>query len=873
VTTPPESLSSKDRSPLTPNTWRNVKNVFHQALERPTHERQRFVEERCADDPTLREEVLTLLAANPSESSFLDVPFVENAGLLAPKQAPMDDHLFATVASALADGYRLERALPNGGMARVFLARELDPERLVVIKILNPERANTNSTDRFEREVRVAARLSHPNIVPLLNRDQINGLPYYTMPFIQGGSLRAREASGPIPLRDALRILREIASALAYAHREGVVHRDIKPDNVLFSSGSAMVSDFGIAKPTVGFRPVPGSEASEPAATPLTREGHSIGTPGYMSPEQVAGDAALDPRSDIYSFGVLAYELLAGTHPFEQSDDPRTAHGGHAPRSIAEVCPQLPTQIGSIVMRCLRRPRHDRFADGTELLAEIERAELGSSTGANILVGSLLLSDTDAPIARWDAASPSVAVLPFENLSGDPENEYFSDGITAEVISALTRVRGLRVAAATSSFALKRQSIDLRMIAERLGVASVIEGTVRRWGDRVRITVQLVSADGLTIPWSDRYDRELADIFAAQDEIAGAIVDAIRRNLTIGAAPHAITPSERRHRGTVNSDAFELYLRGRQLVERRDEGMREGMNCFERAIHLDPGFAAAHAGLAYGFALFGFYHAMHGYEAFPHARDAADRALAIDQTEALALVMRAHAALWYEWDVTGAKRLAQQALDCAPSLYLAHDCLGFVLAAQGRFDESIAAMQYARELDPLADFATYDLGWVMIMARRWEEGLVELRKAVARHPESSEMRRVYAYCLFHSGHHREALAEFRRLRELSPTHSWGPANLAQALAACGEFDEARSLVRTIEARATTDPMPLTGLAIAHHWLGDDEAALAWLERAVEKRDYWLIMLPFDPSIERLRADPRFHAVMRRVGADNEIASP
>jgi tetratricopeptide (TPR) repeat protein len=342
----------------------------------------------------------------------------------------------------------------------------------------------------------------------------------------------------------------------------------------------------------------------------------------------------------------------------------------------------------------------------------------------------------------------------------------------------------------------------------------------------------------------------------------------MQRSVTAGEVPPVITPAPRRGRApTINSEAFELYLRGRLLVEQRGEGMRDALGCFERAIELDPEFAPSHAGMAYGFNLFGLYHALPARDAFARARDAAERALVIDPTEALALVMRAHTALWFEWDIRGAEMRARRALELAPALYLAHDCLGFALAAQGRFDESIAAMQSARALDPLKDYATYDLGWVMMLAGRWQQAIAELRQAVARHPESSEMHRVYGYGLFYSGREREALAEFRRVLELNPANQWGPPNLAQALAACGETAAARRLVAEIERRAPEQPMPLVGLAVAHHWLGDDDAALAWLERAIDARDYWLIMLRYDPSMIRLREKPRYASLMRRVTSE------
>lgn len=316
----------------------------------------------------------------------------------------------------------------------------------------------------------------------------------------------------------------------------------------------------------------------------------------------------------------------------------------------------------------------------------------------------------------------------------------------------------------------------------------------------------------------------------------------------------------------VHPEAFELYLRGRNLVEQRTEGMREALRCFERAIALDPGFSAPHAAIGLTYSTFGIYHVLRPRDAFPRAREAAERASALDPSDALALVVRAHVMLWYEWNFAGAERLARHAVALADGLYLAHDCLGWVLAAQGKFEESVATMQRARELDPLSTYATYDLGWVLLLAGRWDEALRELQPAVSRHPMATELLRMLGFCLFYTGKQREARAQFERVLELNAGDRWGRANLVQVLAALGESAEARRHAQAMDERASHEPVPLTGIATMHHWLGDDDAAFRWLEQAVEERDYWLVMLRFDPSMIRLRGDPRFQSILRRIAA-------
>jgi serine/threonine-protein kinase len=296
--------------------------------------------------------------------------------------------------------------------------------------------------------------------------------------------------------------------------------------------------------------------------------------------------------------------------------------------------------------------------------------------------------------------------------------------------------------------------------------------------------------------------------------------------------------------------------------------MLEALHCFEQAIALDPSLSPSYAGISYAFNLFGIYHELRPRDAFPRARDAADRALLLDPTDALALVMRAHSELWHAWDSSGAERKARRALELAPGLYLAHDCLGWTLAAQGRFDDAIASMQRARTLDPVSEYATYDLAWILILAGRWEQAMRELRPALVRHPQASELHRTFGFCLFYAGRVAEARTEFERVLELKPGDRWGSTNVVQALAALGQFDEARRLVRQLEDRASREPIPPLGIAIMHHWLGDDAAAITWLERSVEARDYWLVMLRFDPSMSRLRDTAGFKALLELVRAEN-----
>ena len=819
-----------------PTGWSTVKQIVGAALEQPSERQRAFVADACGADEALRREVESLL-------SYID------ACDELPEPVPASE---SPIAALLADRYRIERELSGGGMSLVYLAEEISPKRQVVIKVLRPESTHPGSAERFAREVGFIVELQQANIIPVLNVGEVGGYAFYTMPFHPGESLRERISLGAAPtVAEVLGILHDVAKALAFAHAKGIVHRDIKPENVLISGGTAVVTDFGIAKAVRAALEIARPEPTNTPRSTITPSGVAIGTPAYMAPEQVAGDPEVGPPVDIYATGVMAYELLAGAHPFagRSGREMLAAHVLERPTPLEVRRPDLPPWLTALVMRCLEKDPLDRPADGRALLAALEAIDLFPLGSAG---------------ASPRAVVTSVAVLPLKSLSRDPQNDDFSIGVTTEVLFALAHVRGVRVVALTSSLAFKGKQVARQIIGERLGVQTLVEGNVRRVDDRVRIFIQLVNASDGSMLWCERYDRELSDILSVQEEIAQAIVHALERKLESGPGEVLLGPSARARPRTLDPEVSQLYLRGRHLVEQRTSGMFEAMRCFEQAIQLDAGFSGAHAGMSMVLTLFGLFYAQPPRDAFPLAIAAADRALAIDPADVLALVMRAHTALWFEWDFQKAERLARRALDLAPSSHLGYECLGYVLAARGQFEEAITAMKRASTVDPLSHNAAYDLGWVLILAGRWPEAMRELEPAVAAHPQATELRRVYGFCLLYSGRLREALGEFRRVLELNVGDRWASLNLVQALAALGQLDEARAVVREIEQRVVNEPLPQNAIAIMHHWLGDDDTAFAWLDRSIEARDPWLVMAPFDPSLSRLRRDPRFALAMRQV---------
>jgi len=755
--------------------------------------------------------------------------------------------LWEQLQATLGTGYTLEKELSGGGMSRVFVAADIALGRKVVIKVLRPVLAEDISLDRFKREIAVTVRLQHPHIVPIFTAGEVDGLPFFTMPFVEGQSIRARlESEGPLPVADAVRLLRDVARALEYAHARGVVHRDIKPDNVLVSGNSAVVTDFGIAKAVDTARTSTGNMT-------LTQAGMSIGTPAYMAPEQ-ASAAEVDHRADIYAFGAMAYELLTGRLPFVAStvQGMLVAQLTTEPVAVASLRPELPAVLATMIMRCLARDPAARPQTAAALLEMMDSLAL---TGGEF-PASLLATQPAEP------ATPSIAVLPFANLSTDPENEYLAEGITVEILNALAHVRQLRVAARTSSFAFRGQHVDLAEVGRKLRVNSVLEGSVRRAGPRIRIAAQLISlADGFSL-WSERYDRDVQDVFGIEDEIAGAIVEALKLKLLQPEAP-AAAPAVRRPPRDL--EAYELYLKGRFFFDQRVDGMAKAMENYRRALERDPDFALAHAGVAEGHFMLTLYAAVTPREGAPAAKAAAERALALDPQVAEAYIVLANTSLWYDWDRPATKRLLDQSLELKPSDSLAISCYGFYYASLGRFEEAITRARYALEIDPLGPWARSNMAITCYLARRFEEAVERCRAIIELSPNYSEAYRWMALSQFHLGHWAEGFAAMERAVQMSNRQHWAVSNLGAMLARAKKVDAARAILAELEERATREYVPPLAMVMLHFSLGDSDAAFVWLDRSIEARDFWLIMLNVDPGFDGMRKDPRFAAAIARMG--------
>jgi len=717
-------------------------------------------------------------------------------------------------------------------MAAVYLAEDLRHGRKVAIKVLVPGGATQSyEPQRFLREIRIAARLSHPQILPVHDSGECDGMLYFVMPYAGCETLRDRlNLEGVLPLDAALRITHAVATALGYAHRHNVLHRDIKPENILLQEGEPVVADFGVATAI---------SAAGGDNIYVTDRGFVVGTPAYMSPEQASAERDLDGRSDLYSLACVLFEMLSGRPPFAGSGARATMarHAIEPAPPIRSLRPNVPASVESALERALAKAPEDRFSTMAEFCHAL----------------SALLPVAPAPAGR------TIAVLPFVNSSSDPENEYFSDGMTDEIINALGKVEGLYVTSRTSVFALKNLREDVRVLGARLNVSAVLEGTVRKAGTRLRIAVQLTSvADGRSL-WSERYDREMADVFVIQDEIAGTIVRTLRSTLLGDLGD----PTPVRY--TENVRAYSLYLKGRYWWNRRTQAdIAEGVRYFEQAIAEDPGYALAYSGLADSYALDLDYRGAPVAEGMERAKVEARKAIALDETLAEAHTSLGWVTFIYDWDWAGAEREFRRALELNPRYSTARQWYAWFLAAMGRFDEALAEGRSAIDLDPASVSIRRSLGWLQYYARQPEPALDNLRRALAMNPTAEETHRLLGLVYLQQGRHDEAAAAFKEALANTANGVMALAGLGHVAARRGQYDEARALLSELLGRGRTgyvSPVALTGL---YATLGEADAAFHWLERAYQERRGWLAYLKIEPLLDGLRSDGRFAPFVERM---------
>ena len=734
--------------------------------------------------------------------------------------------------SALADRYRLERELGSGGMATVYLAHDLKHDRDVALKVLKPDLAASLGRDRFLREIQLAAKLGHPHILPLYDSGEADGALFYVMPNVQGQSLRERlEQQRQLSISDAVRIATEVAGALDHAHRLGIIHRDIKPENIMLQNGHALVADFGIGK-----------AISDTATDTLTQVGMSVGTPAYMSPEQAVGED-VDGRSDLYSLGCVRYEMIVGEPPFT---------GPTVQAVIARRFVQTPVEVAALregvpgpVSRAVSQARARVAVDRHETAAQFVTA----------------LNAHDTVSGKPAAPAKSLAILPFENLSADPDNQYFADGIADDILDALVQIDGLHVAARNSAFSFRDKHAALAEVGEKLGVATVLQGSVRKAGNRLRIAVQLVSVNDGYHLWSERFDRELTDVFAVQDEIAAAISTRLQVTFVPPAQPVVKAT-------TAEVEAFELVAKGRALLAQRGRNLVLARDCFERAIELHPTNADAHALLGETLVNMVRYVIVPVAEAHSQAKAALARALELAPSHAEAMGALALTSLFIERDLSAAVAWWERALELQPWL---------------------------SELR-----AAYAVNWLFWIKQDDQRALSELARAAADDPLSANCAGMNSAILALTGHHAAAMVEARRSLSLDPGSfiaAYGrvvafvnsdsaegaiaavneamtrfgrnplfTAFLVQAYLETGDARRAEAAYAELLARSEIDVVSRGALALAASVIGRTDDAVRLARESVERCDalnpVWL-RLPF--ATDAMRAHPRYPELLRAMG--------
>ncbi len=747
-------------------------------------------------------------------------------------------------------------------MAIVFRARDVRHDRTVAVKVLLPELVEALGADRFLREVRITAKLSHPHILPLLDSGEADGMLFYVMPFVEGESLRERMVrEGQLPVDEALRLTREVAEALGTAHALGIVHRDVKPENILLQGGHAYIADFGIAR-----------AFDDPATQQLTGTGIAIGTPLYMSPEQAHGAGGVDGRSDLYSLACVTYEMLTGEPPYTGP----TAMAITA-RKLTEPVPPLRSRRPAVsttqeqaIARALALTPADRFRTAQEFLEQISDRAIpqpaapvrgrsrawiaGVAVLALVLVASTALLRGNG-VARGDAVS-SVAILPFENLSPDSAQAYFALGLADEIVTSLSMVEGMKVASRTSTTVLAAQGLEIAELGRRLGVETVVEGSVRAVGDRMRVTARLVPVDGGAPLWSQTFARASNDALVIQEEIAGSIVEALKGKL-VGGQLQAVSS------GTTDPEAYDLYLQGRSLRQRQTEQtLARAAEFFRNAITRAPDFARAHASLAEVLAVQGYYEYEAPNVAFPAAARAADAALRLDPKLGSAHATRAYASLYHDWDLTRAEAEFKQALQVEPNSAIAHQWYANLLVAQGRFAEAEQEFRTALAIDPAAAVRRAALIFVDHYRGDYARGLANYRSAIAIDSSYALTFLWGSWVLEGAGLQDEAIAALERSVSLSSNGIGFVAGLARLRAARGETAEARRLLAQVLGAKV---VPAYDVALIHLALGERAEALRWLQRALDERSHSMVLMRRDPHLAALRGDPAFEAVARKVG--------
>ena len=720
-------------------------------------------------------------------------------------------------------------------MGRVYKAIDKKLGRTVALKFLAPHLvSNDESRRRFIREAKAAAALQHPNICTVYEIDEVDGQTFIAMAYLDGQELSQEIESGPLKIERLIELTEQVARGLQEAHGKGVVHRDIKPANIMVTTqGQAVLMDFGLAQLAHG-----GSK--------LTKEGTSLGTSAYMSPEQTTGEK-LDLRTDVWALGVVLYEMATGQVPFQGHYEQAILYSilHESPEPVTAVRTGVPPELERIVNKCLAKRAGERYQTVSDLLADLSALKRGTESGAGT-----------RPSSGSKDARPSIAVLPFENRSRGDEDEYFSDGISEDITSALGKVERLQVAPRSMAFQFKGKRPMPREVGAALNVGHVLEGSVRRSGNRVRINVELIAIEEGYQVWSERYDRVMEDIFEIQDEISQAIVEKLKVKL-VGREKELLAK-----RYTENLQAYNLCLRGRYYWYRRTaETIQKAMGFYQQALAEDPDYALAHSGLADCYTLLGFYGALSAEESMPRAEAAALKALQIDADLAAAHASIGAVESLYHWNWAAAEREFQRAIELDSSYPVAHMWYGILaLLPAGRLDEGLAAWKRAVELDPVTPIVNFGPAFILMLQRQSDRAIEELGKVFELDPNFPWTRLCLGWAYLQKGDYDRAATELEQAN-LPP---WRDGHLGYAYAVSGQAEKARKLIEELQAGSQPEHQTPYHLAMIHFGLGETDKAFEWLDKACEKRSTQLWWIKTLPELDSVRTDPRYQAILRRM---------